>query len=154
VAVWDQVPGHQIISAPVEAIGTVIGAAAATVGLSGLAESLAGLGPVVLGVALVVGLYYVVAKLGTGRWHDWDRRERRAMHREDPVLPDRSRALAQAMLLVSGLVAVALAALDFGPAAWIVLVLGTAAGLVIWWRRPFRGPSAPPSTARQPDLTG
>ena len=66
---------------------------------------------VLLGVALVVGLYYVVAKLGTGRWHDWDRRERRAMHREDPVLPDRSRALAQAMLLVSGLVAVALAGL-------------------------------------------
>ncbi len=149
VAVWDQVPGHQIISAPVEAIGAIVGAMAAAVGLAGLAESAAGLGPILLGVALVVGLFYVMAKSGTGRWHDWDRRERRAMHREDPTLPDRSRALAQAMLLVAGLVAVALAALDLGPAAGLVLVLGTAAGLVIWWRKPFQSP-APPSAARQP----
>ena len=74
-------------------------------GLGALADTLASIGPVLLGLALTVGLFYALARIGIGRWHDWDRRERRAMHPETPQLPDRSKAGAQAMLLLGGLLA-------------------------------------------------
>ena len=138
VAAWDRIPGHEIVSGPVTAIGAVIGAVMDSVGLGGLADVLASLGPVVLGLALTFGLSYALAKVGLARWHDWDRRERRAMHPETPSLPDRSIAGAQAMLLVAGVITLALSVFGLGLAAALVLVLGAAAGLVIWARRPFR----------------
>ena len=125
------------MSGPVTAIGAVIGAVMDSVGLGGLADVLASL-PVVLGLALTFGLSYALAKVGLARWHDWDRRERRAMHPETPSLPDRSIAGAQAMLLVAGVITLALSVFGLGLAAALVLVLGAAAGLVIWARRPFR----------------
>ena len=75
---------------PVTAFGTVVGTFLEALGLEALVDALGSLGPVVLGLALTVGLFYAVAKVGLGRWHDWDRRERRAMHPETPTLPDRS----------------------------------------------------------------
>ena len=137
VAVWDRVPGHEIISAPVAAFEAVVGALLEFVGLGALADTLASLGPVVLGLALTLGLFYALAKVGIGRWHDWDRRERRAMHPETPLLPDRSKAGAQAMLLLGGLLALVFAAFGWAPAAGIAIVLGTGAGLIVWARRPF-----------------
>jgi hypothetical protein len=146
VDVWDRIPGHEIVSAPVTAIGTVVGGVLDWLGLGGLADALASLGPVVLGLALTAGLFYALAKVGLGRWHDWDRRERRAMHPETPMLPDRSIAGAQAMLLVGGVLGLVLASFGFGPAAALVIVLGAAAGLVVWARRPFRSVISEPST--------
>jgi hypothetical protein len=143
VAVWDRIPGHEIISGPVTAFGAVVGAVMETVGLGDLADALGGLGPVVLGLALTIALFYAVAKVGLGRWHDWDRRERRAMHPETPTLPDRSKAGAQAMALVGGLLAVVFAALGWAAAAMIAIVLGAAAGLIVWARRPFAGDGRP-----------
>jgi hypothetical protein len=122
----------------VTAIGAVVGPILDWLGLGGLADALATLGPVVLGLALTFSLFYALAKVGLGRWHDWDHRERRAMHPEVPVLPDRSIAGAQAMLLVAGVLALGLAAFGFGQPAALVLLLGTAAGLLVWARRPFR----------------
>ena len=90
-----------------------------------------------------VGLFYALAKVGIGRWHDWDRRERRAMHPETPQLPDRSKAGAQAMLLLGGLLALVFAAFGWAPAAAIAIVLGTAAGLIVWARRPFASDGRP-----------
>ena len=63
---------------------------------------------------------------------------RRAMHPEVPILPDRSIAGAQAMLLVAGIFALGLAVFGLGLPAALVLLLGTAAGLLVWARRPFR----------------
>ena len=100
---WSAVPGHQLVSAPIEAVAGAVGAILATVGLADLATTLASLGPPLLGLALLFVLTVVLAKAGTGRWHDWDRRERRAMHPERPSLPDRSRAFGQALLLLGGL---------------------------------------------------
>lgn len=138
VSAWDRVPGHEILSGPVVAVGTVVGALLDWLPLGGIADALAGVGPVLLALALAVGLFYALAKVGVARWHDWDRRERRAMHPETPTLPDRSVAGAQAMLLVGGLIGLVLASFGAGLAAWLVIVLGAAAGLLVWARRPFR----------------
>ncbi len=140
VAAWDRVPGHEIVSGPVTAIGAIVGAVLDWLPLGGAADALASLGPVTLGLALAFGLFYALAKVGTARWHDWDQRERRAMHPETPALPDRSIAGAQAMLLVGGLVGLVLSVFGLGLAAALVIVLGGAAGLLVWARRPFRNP--------------
>jgi hypothetical protein len=138
VAVWDRVPGHEIVSAPLTAIGTLVGAVLDALPLGDLADRLASVGPVLLGVGLVVGLFYALAMVGQGRWHDWDRRERKAMLPEKPVLPDRSKAAAQALLLVAGVLGLVIAAFGLGPPAGLVIGLGTVAGLIVWARRPFR----------------
>jgi len=138
VAAWDRVPGHEIVSGPVVAVGTVIGAILDWLPLGGVAGVLASLGPVVLGIALAAGLFYALARVGVARWHDWDRRERRAMHPERPTLPDRSVAGAGAMLLCGGLIGLVLASFGVGQAAGLVIVLSAAAGLLVWARRPFR----------------
>jgi hypothetical protein len=138
VAAWDRVPGHEVVSGPVTAIGTVVGAVLDWLPLGGLADALASVGPVLLGLALTVVLFYALAKVGLGRWHDWDRRERRAMHPETPTLPDRSIAGAQAMLLIGGVLGLVFAAFGWAVVAALVIVLGAAAGLIVWARRPFR----------------
>jgi hypothetical protein len=138
VAVWDRVPGHEIVSGPVAAIGTVVGAVLDWLPLGGLADALASVGPVLLGLALTVILFYALAKVGLGRWHDWDRRERRAMYPETLTLPDRSIAGAQAMLLIGGVLGLVFAAFGWALVAALVIVLGAAAGLIVWARRPFR----------------
>ena len=135
---WDRIPGHEIVSGPVTAFGAVVGAVLDWLPLGGLAEVIGSLGPVVLGLALTVALFFAMVKIGLGRWHDWDRRERRAMHPETPTLPDRSIAGAQAMLLVSGVLGLVFATFGWAPAAALVIVLGAAAGLIVWARRPFR----------------
>lgn len=138
VAAWDRIPGHEIVSGPVTAVGTVVGAVLDWLPLGGLAGALASVGPVLLGLALNVILFYALAKVGIGRWHDWDRRERRAMHPETPTLPDRSIAGAQAMVLIGGVLGLVFAAFGWALAAALVIVLGAAAGLIVWARRPFR----------------
>lgn len=140
VAAWDRLPGHEIVSGPVTAIGAIVGAVLDWLPLGDAADALASLGPVTLGLALAFGLFYALARVGTARWHDWDQRERRAMHPETPALPDRSIAGAQAMLLSGGLVGLVLSVFGLGLAAALVIVLGAAAGLLVWARRPFRNP--------------
>jgi hypothetical protein len=138
VAAWDRIPGHEIVSGPVTAFGGVVGAVLGWLPFGDVADVIGSLGPVVLGLALTVVLFFAMAKVGTGRWHDWDRRERRAMHPETPALPDRSIAGAQVMLLVGGVLGLVFATFGWGPAAALVVVLGGAAGLIVWARRPFR----------------
>jgi hypothetical protein len=138
VAAWDRLPGHEIVSGPVTAFGAVVGAVLDWLPLGDTADVLGSLGPVILGVATTIALFFALAKIGLGRWHDWDRRERRAMHPERPTLPDRSIAGAQAMSLVSGVLALVFAVFGWGPATALVIVLGAAAGLIVWARRPFR----------------
>ncbi|MDF2735524.1 MAG: hypothetical protein K0S97_2147 [Chloroflexota bacterium] len=141
-AVWGALPGHELITVPIEAAASVVGALLSTIGLEALALRLASLGPPLLGLGLLLVLFFMLAKVGLGRWHDWDRRERRAMHPETPALPDRSPAAGQAFLLVAGLVGLILATFGAGGASAIVIVLGAAAGLLIWVSRPFRAQAA------------
>ena len=137
-AVWGRVPGHEIVTGPVETIAGIAGTLLGVVGLGAWAITLASLGPPLLGAALLVVLFYALGKVGVARWHDWDRRERRAMHPELPRLPDRSRAAGQALLLLAGWAGLILAIVGGGAAAAVVIVLGAAAGLLVWTGRPFR----------------
>jgi hypothetical protein len=146
-AVWGTLPGHELITVPIEAAASIGGALLATIGLEAFAERLASLGPPLLGLALLFVLFFLLAKVGLGRWHDWDRRERRAMHPETPTLPDRSPAAGQAFLLVAGLVGLILATFGAGGASAIVVALGAAAGLLIWISRSFRPRPAPAEAA-------
>lgn len=139
VAVWDRVPGHEIVSGPVTGIGSVIGALLGWVELDELADGLASLGPPIVGLALLIGLYYVLVKVGLGRWHDWDRRERRATHPEVPTQPDRSAAAGQALALLGGLLGLVVATLGWGPAAAVCIALGGVAGALAWAGHAFRG---------------
>ncbi|MGZ9276655.1 MAG: hypothetical protein ACXW4L_05965, partial [Candidatus Limnocylindrales bacterium] len=116
----------------------IIGGLFDWVGLTPLARGIGSLGPVVLAIGLTLAVFYALVKVGLARWHDWDVRERRAMHPETPVLPDRSPALGQALLLIGGLIGLVLATFGWGPAAAVVIVLAAAAGLIIWIQRPFR----------------
>jgi|GEM_PF-1234273 len=134
---WDAVPGSEIISAPVGAITGAIGVVLTTLGLGGLATWLATLGPLLLGVVLLVGLAYALVKIGIGRWAAWDRRERTAMHPEVPDLPPRDGAASEALLLVSGLVGFVLAVFGLGVASALVVTLGAAAGMVVRIAQPF-----------------
>jgi hypothetical protein len=136
--VWGVVPGHELITAPVEVVASVGGALLGVVGLAPLGDFLASLGPPMLALGLLAVLFYVLVKVGNGRWRDWDRRERRAMHPEEPSLPDRSRAAGQALLLLGGAAGLILATLGAGPAAALTITLGAAAGALIWLGRPFR----------------
>ncbi len=145
--VWGALPGHEIVTVPIEAVASIAGALLSTIGLPDLATGLASFGPPLLGLALLVGLFYALAKVGLGRWHDWDRRERTAMHPETPSLPDRSRAAGQALLLLAGVTGLVLAIFGAGPAAALVIVLGAAAGLLIWIGRPFRPRAASTNAA-------
>jgi hypothetical protein len=153
-AVWGLLPGHEIVTVPLEAVASIAGVLLSTIGLEDVGRGLASLGPPLLALALVVGLFFALAKVGLGRWHDWDRRERRAMHPEAPTLPDRSLAAGQAFLLVAGVVGLVLATFGAGPAAAIVIVLGAAAGLLIWVGRPFRTRPAADEADRADDADG
>jgi hypothetical protein len=136
--VWGALPGHELITVPVEAAASIVGALLSTIGLTNVGRGLATLGPPLLALALLVGAFYALAKVGTARWHDWDQRERRAMHPETPTLPDRSRATGQAFLLLAGVAGLILAAFGAGPQAAVVIVLGAIAGLLIWFGGPAR----------------
>lgn len=137
-AVWGRVPGHEIVSGPLEAVAGIPGALLGEIGLGGFAVALASLGPPLLAVALLFLLFFALTKVGLGRWHDWDGRERRAMHPELPRLPDRSLAAGQALLLLAGLAGLILAIAGAGAAAALVILLGAVAGLLIFVGRPFR----------------
>jgi hypothetical protein len=103
------VPGHQLITGPLEAYGRLVGGLAAAAGLSGLADLLGSLGAPVLGALLVAGLFLVLARMGNGRWDAWDRRERAAQRPEIPAFPSRRAAAGEAIALIGGLVALAVA---------------------------------------------
>jgi hypothetical protein len=138
VAAWDQIPGHEIVSGPIVAIGTIVGTVLGGMGSADVARGIGSLGPAGLGLAVVVGLFALLVRIGLARWHDWDRRERRAMQPEIPVLPDRSATSGEALLLVGGLLGLVAASLGLAAASATSILLGAAAGVLVQVRRTAR----------------
>src|SRR5215212_8507356 len=108
-AAWGFVPGHEIISGPIDGIGGLIRTLAGALHGEAVTAWLGSLGPPLLGIALVLALFYALAKVGNWRWHDWDRRERILFRPEEPIRPDRRRVAAQAIVLGGGWLALAIA---------------------------------------------
>ena len=155
---WSLVPGHQLISGPIDGIGALIQGMADAIGLGGAVETLASFGPALLAVAFTVVVFFAMVKIGLWRWHDWDRRERRAMLPEVPALPDRSKAAAQAIALTGGLMGLVLASFGWAIPMVIVLAVAGIGGVLVWAARPFRprvaGPSPAPASARRRPAPG
>ena len=138
-AAWTLVPGHQLISGPIDGIGALIQAMADAIGLGAVTAWLATLGPPLLAVLFTFALFFALAKVGTGRWHDWDRRERRGMLPEIPSRPDRSKPAAQSVALLGGLTGLVCGCFGLAiPMVGVVAVAG-AAGVLVWAAHPFRG---------------
>ncbi|HEY3522970.1 MAG TPA: hypothetical protein VGK63_04650 [Candidatus Limnocylindrales bacterium] len=122
------VPGHELVTGPVDAYGGIVGGLAGAAGLSSLASAFGGLGPPLLGAILVGLLYLVLAAFGNGRWDAWDRRERAATRPEVPVFPSRRPAAAEAVMLLGGLGALLLATAGAAFAAgWPAVVVAAVA---------------------------
>ncbi len=138
-AAWSLIPGHQIISGPIDGIGALVQGLADAVGLGDQVAWLASFGPSLVAVAFTVVLFYVLAKIGTGRWHDWDVRERRAMLPEVPTLPDRSKAAAQSIALVGGLAGLVLGTFGLGIPMVLAIAVAAVAGTLVWAAHPFHG---------------
>jgi hypothetical protein len=134
------VPGHEVLTGPVDAFGRLAGGVGDSVGAGGLLDVVGRLGPPLLGAALVVALFWVLAAGGNRRWDAWDRQERAAGRPESPVFPSRRSAAGEALALGGGLVGLWLSvvASPFGL-PWvvvaIVLVAGWLGGLALRMRR-------------------
>jgi len=65
------------------------------------------------------------------------------MHPETPLWPDRTKPMAQALLLVGGLGGLVAACLGLPAVSGLLIVLGAAAGLIVWVTKPFSAGAAP-----------
>jgi hypothetical protein len=132
-AAWSFIPGHELVSGPIDGIGGLLDTVASSFGANGVTRWLGSIGPPLLGVALIIGLFFALAKVGNWRWHDWDRRERILVRPELPTPPDRRRTTAQAIALLGGFVALTLAVLTgLGLLVAVALVGGAVLGVVRW----------------------
>jgi hypothetical protein len=134
--VFGILPGHEIVSGPVEAYGRIVGALAGAARGGSLADAAGRLGPPFLGALLVATLFLVLAVFGNGRWDAWDRHERLAQRPEVPVFPCRRPAAGEATALVGGLIALVLATAGapFGlawPPVAVTAVGSWAAGVIV-----------------------
>jgi hypothetical protein len=139
-AAWSFIPGHELVSGPIDGIGGLLDTMASSFGANGVTRWLGSVGPTLLGVALIIGLFFALAKVGNWRWHDWDRRERILVRPEEPTPPDRRRAAAQAIALLGGLVALGLAVLT---GLGLLVFLAWAAGAVLGFGRWLVSESVP-----------
>jgi hypothetical protein len=123
------VPGHEVLTGPVDAFGRLAGGLGDSVGAGALLDAVGRLGPPLLGAALVVALFGVIAAGGNRRWDAWDRQERAAGRPEIPVFPSRRAAAGEALALGGGLVGLWLSvvASPFGL-PWVVVAVVLLAG--------------------------
>ena len=99
------------------------------------------------GPSTVLVTTFALVKIGTWRWGDWDRRERRAMLPEVPTLPDRSVVAGQSIAILGGLAGYVLASFGMGVAAGIVIAVAWLSGGIVWFTGAFRARTKPSAAA-------
>jgi hypothetical protein len=109
-AVWGLLPLHELVSGPIDGVGHAVAVVLAAVGWSDVAVWLAGVGPVLLGLAIPIIAVIAIFLRGTGSWTAHDELERAAIRRERFGPPGSPSARSEGILLVGGLGAVILAA--------------------------------------------
>jgi hypothetical protein len=127
--VWSRIPAHELISGPIDGIGSVIGILLASVGLDGVNGWLTWVGPQLLGAMVPILAVFAVYSRGVGSWTAADAAERKKIRREKFGRSGQASARSEAVLLVGGLAAIAFAA--FGPPlelllAWLVALAAAA----------------------------
>jgi pimeloyl-ACP methyl ester carboxylesterase len=123
--VWALLPGHQLLSGPIDGVGRAVAVVLGAVGWTGLADALGAIGPTLLGAAVPVIAIAGIYLRGRGSWTTHDAIERAAIRGERFGPPGRRSARSEGILLAGGLVAVVLAAAVVplaAVAAWIVAV--------------------------------
>ncbi len=144
-AAWNVVPGHELVSGPVHAFGVGLGSLGHALGLDGVLDAVAPVGPLLASVALAAALVVLLASFGNGRWNAWDAIERRLARPERLSPPDRGWAAAEAAALAGGLLGLGVAvSTGIWWAAGVAAVIGALAGLVV--RVSSRSPT--PETTR------
>ena len=137
-ALWGIVPGHELISGPIEAIGQLFGLVfglltGATVGAAFAAD----LGVLLVGGVFIALLFTALFAVGLIPWRSWDADERQAARRERLEPVNRRRAAASMLAMAGGLVllvyvvaqAMGPVALPVAIAGWLVAVV--AVGIVL-----------------------
>jgi hypothetical protein len=124
-SVWSRVPGHQIVSGTIDGFGAIVAVVLNAIGLEAVSESLAWIGPQLLGALVPIVATFAIYSRGVGSWRTADASERQQIRRERFGPSGRAWARSEAALLVGGLAAIVLAAL--GPpvpvmVGWIVAV--------------------------------
>jgi hypothetical protein len=127
--VFGLLPGHELVTGTIDGIGNAVSVVFNSLGLTGIPEWLADLGPVVLGALIPVVAVFLVYRRGVGSWMVHDALERVKIRREHFDPAGHASARSEAVLVVGGLAAVLLAALVV-PLAFLVVwlaVVGIAA---------------------------
>jgi hypothetical protein len=117
------VPGHELVSGTIDGIGDIVSVVFNSVGLTGIPEALARIGPVLLGALIPVVAVFLVYQRGVSSWMAHDALERVKIRGETLGAAGSPSARGEGVLLVGGLVAVLLAALIVPLAvlvAWLV----------------------------------
>jgi hypothetical protein len=123
--VWSLLPAHQLVSGPVDGVGNAISVVLAAIGARGVAEGLATLGPIFLGMLVPIVGIFLIYRRGVGSWFAHDALERAVIRREAFGPAGRASARSECVLLVGGLVGVILAALAVPLtllAGWLAVV--------------------------------
>ena len=130
--VFGLLPGHELVTGTIDGIGNAVSVVFNALGLTGIPEWLASVGPVLLGALIPVVAVFLVYRRGVGSWFAHDALERLKIRREGFEPAGHSSARSEAVLLVGGLAAVLLAALIVRLellVLWLALV--GIAGLVV-----------------------
>jgi hypothetical protein len=118
-------PGHEIVTGTIDGVGNAVAVIFNSLGLTGIPEWLAAVGPVLLGALIPIVAVFLVYGRGVGSWNAHDALERVKIRREVFKPAGEPSARGEAVALVGGLAAVLLAALLVPPAvvvAWLVAV--------------------------------
>ena len=127
--VFGLLPGHELVTGTIDGIGNAVSVLFNSLGLTGIPEWLADVGPVLLGALIPVIAVFLVYRRGVASWMAHDALERVKIRCEDFGPAGHASARSEAVLLVGGLAAVLLAALVV-PLAFLVVwlaVVGLAA---------------------------
>ena len=133
--VWNVLPGHELISGPITGIGDAIGAVLAGLGVAGLAEGLAPIGPSIVGAVVPIFAIWLIYSRGVGSWMAHDTLERIRIRGERLKSSGLPTARSEATLLVGGLVAIILDAWAVNAivvVAWLFAVAVAAYAIRTW----------------------
>jgi hypothetical protein len=133
IAIWNRVPGGELIAAPIAGVWGAIGTVLSLFGGNAVANSLPAIGPVIVGAVVIGLLFAAVGQIGGIAWSRWDMTERAAARLERLPGLDRRFAAAGFVTEIATLVTLVVATLSAGAGSRVGLILasGTLLGVAV-----------------------